>query len=565
MKFGPLEILNLIGALGFFIFGMKVMSDGLQKAAGSRMRQILSSMTRNRFLGVFTGFLITALVQSSSATTVMTVSFVNAGLLTLIESAGVMMGANIGTTVTAWLVSIFGFKVKIAAIALPIIAVGIPMLFVKRNSLKFWGEFLIGFALLFMGLEALKDTVPDLRNNPEVLAFLAEYAHMGIFSALLFVATGTILTVVIQSSSAAMALTITMCYQGWIPFEIAAPMVLGENIGTTITAELSSIVANVYAKRSARIHSLFNIIGVTWMLFAYPLYLKAINAIMLQMGMASPFENSESIPIALSYFHTAFNATNVMLLIWFVPWLVRLATRTVPSKGEQDEEFHLKYIGRGLMHTPGLELLEVRQEVANFGDMIESMGRRLRKLTEKDKPNKQYKQIEKIYNMEITSDTMEKEISNYIIKIGEGRLTEKSSIEVRSIFSIIHDLERIADIFSKIAKEYERKIELKADFHKIQVEGINQIQGKVEESLALMRQNLNNWGNGIEFETAKSLEKEINEIRTQLRRNHLQNLEKKKYDYTSGLIYYNIFIYFERAADHIINVSEALLGQPVVA
>ena len=561
MQFGFYDFLNLIGALGFFIFGMKVMSDGIQKAAGSRMRQILSSMTKNRFLGVFTGFLITALVQSSSATTVMTVSFVNAGLLTLVESAGVMMGANIGTTVTAWLVSIFGFKVKIVSIALPIIAVGLPRLLTKRGNRKNWVEFLIGFALLFMGLDALKSTVPDLRNNPEVLAFLAEYAHLGILSSVLFVAVGTVLTVVIQSSSAAMALTITMCYQGWIPFEIAAPMVLGENIGTTITAELSSIVANVYAKRSARIHSLFNIIGVTWMLFAYPFYLKVINSAMVNMGMASPFERSESIPIALSYFHTAFNLSNVLLLIWFVPWLVKLATKSVRSKGEQDEEFHLKYIGRGLMNTPGLELLEARQELGNFGDMIENMGKRLRKLMDKDKPNKQYKQIEKIYNMETTSDTMEKEISNYILKISEGRLTEKTSVEIRSIFSICHDLERIADIFSKIAKEYERKIELNVDFKKLQVDGIYSIQEKVEGALSIMSMNLNNWGKDLEIEKALNIEKEINAIRSQLRGGHLQNLEKQKYDYTSGLIYYNIFIYFERAADHIINVTEALNGQ----
>jgi phosphate:Na+ symporter len=519
-------------------------------------------MTRNRFLGVFTGFLITALIQSSSATSVMTVSFVNAGLLTLVESAGVMMGANIGTTVTAWLISIFGFKVKIVAITLPIIAISVPMLFAKRGNIRFWGELLIGFALLFMGLDALKSTVPDLRNNPEVLAFLASYADMGILSAIFFIGVGTILTVLIQSSSAAMALTITMCYQGWIPFEIAAPMVLGENIGTTITATIASIVGNVHAKRSARTHTLFNVIGVTWMLFAYPFVLKGIDYFMVvHMGLPSPFENSESIPIALSYFHTVFNLTNVLLLIWFVPTIVKIATKLVPSKGEQDEEYHLKYIGRGFMNTPGLELLEAKQELGNFGDMIESMGKRLRKLKDKDKPNKIYKQIEKIYNMETTSDTMEKEISNYILKISEGRLTEKSSVELRSIFSIIHDLERIADIFSKIAKEYERKVELKVDFHKIMIDGINAIQEKVDQALLIMTQNINNWGKGVEIEKAQILEKEINEIRSQLRRSHLVNLEKQKYDYTSGLIYYNIFIYFERSADHIINVSEALTGQ----
>jgi phosphate:Na+ symporter len=339
-------------------------------------------------------------------------------------------------------------------------------------------------------------------------------------------------------------------------------MVLGENIGTTITATIASVVGNVYAKRSARIHTLFNALGVLWMIFAYPFFLRGISYFMVeQMGLPSPFESSESIPIALSYFHTAFNITNVLIMIWFVPTLVNLATKLVPSKGEQDEEYHLKYIGRGLMNTPGLELLEARQELGNFGDMIENMGKRLRKLTDKDKPNKQLKQIEKIYNMETTSDTMEKEISNYILKISEGRLSEKLSVEVRSIFSITHDLERIADIFSKIAKEYERKIELKVDFHKLQIEGIYMIQEKVENALSLMSLNLNNWGNGLELDKATSLEKEINEIRSQLRKSHLLNLEKQKYDYTSGLIYYNIFIYFERAADHIINVSEAILGQ----
>ena len=266
---------------------------------------------------------MTCLVQSSSATTVMTVSFVNAGLMTLAESTGVMMGENVGTTLTAWLVSFFGFKVKIAHFALPIIAFGFPVLFVKRGKAKYWGEFLIGFALLFMGLAALKGAVPDLKGNPQVLEFLATYSDMGVLSTLLFIAVGTLLTIVVQSSSAAMALTITMCHQGWIPFEIAAPMVLGENIGTTITAELASLVANVHAKRSARIHSMFNIIGVTWMVFAHPYYLKAINSLMISNGSVSPFESAESVPIALSYFHTAFNVSNVFIMIWFVPLLVK--------------------------------------------------------------------------------------------------------------------------------------------------------------------------------------------------------------------------------------------------
>ena len=262
-----MQVLELVGALGFFIYGMKEMSDGIQKVAGSKMRDILRVMTSNRFLGVFTGFLVTALVQSSSASTVMIVSFVNAGLLSLVESIGVIMGANIGTTITAWLISILGFKVKISALALPIIAIGFPMMFSSRTIFKSWAQVLIGFALLFMGLDALKGAVPDLKSNPEILAFLSNYADMAYFSTLIFIAVGTILTLVVQSSSAAMALTLVMCFEGWIPFELAAAMVLGENIGTTITANLAALVGNVHAKRAAGAHFVFNIFGVIWMFF----------------------------------------------------------------------------------------------------------------------------------------------------------------------------------------------------------------------------------------------------------------------------------------------------------
>jgi phosphate:Na+ symporter len=278
MNYGFFDVLTLIGALGFFIYGMKVMSDGIQKVAGSKMRQILGAMTSNRFFGVFTGFLITTLVQSSSATTVMVVSFVNAGLLSLVESIGVIMGANIGTTLTAWLISIFGFKVKIATIALPIIAFGFPMLFAKKRRTRSWGEVLIGFALLFMGLDALKNAVPDLGSNPEILEFLSRYTDGGILTVILFVAVGTIITIVVQSSSAAMALTLVMCNEGWVPFDVAAAMILGENIGTTITANLAALVGNVHAKRAARAHLIFNLMGVTWMILAYPLFINGINS-----------------------------------------------------------------------------------------------------------------------------------------------------------------------------------------------------------------------------------------------------------------------------------------------
>jgi phosphate:Na+ symporter len=335
---------------------------------------------------VLTGFLITGLVQSSSATTVMTVSFVNAGLLSLMQSAGVMMGANIGTTVTAWFLSILGFKVKIATIALPIIAFGIPLMFFRKQRLKNYGEFLIGFALLFLGLDELKNSVPDLSTNPEALNFVAKYVDMGWFaSRLIFILIGTLLTIVIQSSSAAMALTLVMCNEGWIPFEMGAAMVLGENIGTTITAELASLVGNVHAKRSARIHSSFNIIGVSWMFFMLPVYLLMVEKIMLSSGFGDPFTTPESVPIALSYFHTAFNLSNVILLIGFVPLLVKLAVRLVPAKSDEDEEFHLEYIGTEIMRTAELSLEEARKEVAKFGKITAKMSKTLQnQLVERD-------------------------------------------------------------------------------------------------------------------------------------------------------------------------------------
>jgi len=322
MNYGFFEILNLIGALGFFIYGMKVMSEGIQKVAGAKMRSILSSMTSNRFKGVFTGFAITSIIQSSSATTVLVVSFVNAGLLSLVESIGVIMGANIGTTITAWLISIVGFKVNISNYALPIIAIGFPMMFFNREKLKFWGEFMIGFALLFMGLALLKDSVPDIKANPEILSFVKDWSGMGFLSVLIFVGVGTLLTVIIQSSSAAMALTLVMANNGWIPFEVAAAMVLGENIGTTITANLAAIVANVHAKRAAFSHFLFNVFGVTWIVMVLSPVLSWINAYMVSTGDASPYTNAESIPIALSIFHTSFNIANTILLIGFVKLII---------------------------------------------------------------------------------------------------------------------------------------------------------------------------------------------------------------------------------------------------
>jgi phosphate:Na+ symporter len=307
MKYGIIDFLTLVGSLGFFLYGMKIMSESLQRVAGDKMRSILAKMTSNPVKGVLTGLLITAIIQSSSATTVMVVSFVNAGLLSLIESIGVIMGANIGTTVTAWLISLLGFKVNISIISLPLIGVGFPLLFSNNNKRKSWGEFIIGFAMIFLGLDFLKNSVPDIKSHPEILAFLGNYTNHGVWTHLLFLTIGTVLTMIIQSSSATMALTLVMCNNGWISFDVAAAMVLGENIGTTITANLAASIANVSAKRAARAHFLFNLMGVVWVSLFFPFFLNLIAKFIVNSGGSSPYSDPHAIPVALSIFHTGFN------------------------------------------------------------------------------------------------------------------------------------------------------------------------------------------------------------------------------------------------------------------
>ena len=338
MEYGFTDILTLLGALGLFLYGMKVMSDALLELAGDRMRSILSTTTSNRYFAVLTGFTITAVIQSSSATTLMVISFTNAGLLTLREAIGVIMGANIGTTVTAWLISIFGFKVSISAMALPLVGLGFLLTLFKKKHYQHWGYFIIGFAVLFIGLQFLKESVPDIRNNPDILAFLSGYTSMGFLSILLFLLIGTLLTMVVQSSSAAMALTLLMTYEGWIPFDMAAAMVLGQNVGTTITAYLASLIANFQAKRAARAHLIFNLLGVAWTLLLFYPFLRLMEFVVLRTEGSSPFVEAAAVPVALSLFHTFFNILNTALLIGFVDPIARIVERVVPEVLEKEVE-----------------------------------------------------------------------------------------------------------------------------------------------------------------------------------------------------------------------------------
>lgn len=560
MEFGIFELLNLIGALGFFIYGMKLMSESIQKVAGSKMRQILSAMTSNRFKAIFTGFVLTSIVQSSSATTVLVVSFVNAGLLSLIESIGVIMGANIGTTITAWLISIIGFKVKVSAYALPIIAVGFPLLFVSRNKLKSWGEVLIGFALLFMGLEFLKDSVPDLKSNPEVLEFIAGWTDLGFLSILLFVGIGTIITLVVQSSSAAMALTLVAANNGWVPFDLAAAMVLGENIGTTITANLAALVANVHAKRAAAAHFVFNGFGVLWIVLLMPLFLRAIDSYMLNNYEMSPFNDAEAIPIGLSVFHTAFNIINTLILINFVGFIAKIVIKLIPSTGD-DEEFSLEFIGTGMMDTGELSIEEATKEVAKFGDITSRMSVFLRELILTDKPKRQSKLISKIKKYEEITDHIENEVSTYLSEISQGQLSSEATQKATKLMSISNDLERVGDIIFQMAMDYNGLIDERLTFTIKQQESIIEMLDAIDEAFVIMNENLNNDYKDVSMATAFEKEIVINDTKNRLQSKHLKKMEDIKYNVKAGSIYKDFYYSCERIGDHIINVSEAITGE----
>ncbi|MGB5460608.1 MAG: Na/Pi cotransporter family protein, partial [Eudoraea sp.] len=363
MEYGFTDILQLIGSLGLFLFGMKVMSDALLRLAGNKMRSILATMTSNRFLGIATGFLITSVIQSSSATTLMVVSFSNASLLTLPEAISVIMGANIGTTITAWLITLLGFKVSMSSIALPLVGFGFLFTFSEKENTKNWGGFIIGFAILFIGLQFLKDAMPNIDENPQILEFLTRYTDAGFWSVLLFLLIGTILTLIIQSSSATMALTLIMTAQGWIPFELAAAMVLGENIGTTITANIAAIVANFQAKRTARAHLIFNILGVIWMLALFYPFLRMISWTVQELGSPSPFVSAAAIPVAISLFHTVFNILNTFILVWFIKPISRLVEKIIPEVVAPEMAIEVpKYLDKEMLKYPETAIASLIKE-----------------------------------------------------------------------------------------------------------------------------------------------------------------------------------------------------------
>jgi phosphate:Na+ symporter len=540
---------------------MKLMSDSLQKVAGHRMRSILANLTSNRFKGIFTGFLVTSVIQSSSATTVMIVSFVNAGLISLIGAVSVIMGANIGTTITAWLIALLGFKVSISTFAIAIVGLTFFLLFAKNSRMRNIGELIMGFAILFIGLELLKDSVPDINKNPQIVEFLSSYTNIGYFSILLFVFIGTILTVIIQSSSATMALTLVMCYNGWIDLPIAAAMVLGENIGTTITANLAAVMANTEAKRAARAHLIFNIIGVIWMLILfYPVITLLSNWIKSMMGYDPRITTNakEVLPLTLALFHTAFNIVNTCLLVGFSPQIAKLAALMVPQKKEDMEDiFKLTYIDKSFFGTDELSLIQTQRELTEFSKRLIRMFGFVNRLVFEQHPKDFSALLNRVAKYEEITDRMEEEIATYLSHVSEGQLSHKSAMEARGILNIIDDMESSADVMFKISKIIEDFDNMKLEFSKEQLQHLAKMKNKAQQALEIMDYNLQNWDKA-DFIKAVELEQSMNDYRNFLREKHVEDLKNKEYKFKVGSYYSQLFSLYEKIGDYVFNVSESI-------
>ena len=555
MEYSFYDFLALLGSLALFLYGMKIMSEGLQKFAGDRLRNILTAMTTNRVTGVLTGTLITALVQSSSATTVMVVSFVNAGLLTLSQSISVIMGANIGTTVTAWIISALGFKVDISVFALPLLAFGVPLLFSQKSSRKSIGEFIFGFSFLFMGLDLLKKNAPDLSQNPDMLAFVQNYTDMGFFSVILFVLIGTVLTMIVQASSATMAITLIMCANGWISFELGAALVLGENIGTTITANLAALTANTQARRAALAHLMFNVFGVMWVLILFKPFLSMVDWI-IDDWMQVSNAGGVAVSFKLSAFHTCFNVCNVLILIWFVKLIERTVCRLIPQK-ETEEEYRLQFISGGMLSTAELSLLQGRKEINLFAERIQRMFGMVRNLLHTTNENEFNKLFARIEKYEGISDNMEVEIATYLTQVSEGRLSSESKLEIREMLREVSEIESIGDSCYNLARTMSHKRRANVEFTDEQYGHIEQMFQLTDTALTQMIALIEDTHHAVDVNRSFNLEHEINNYRDQLKDRNVVDINEKAYNYQTGVHYMDLIAECEKLGDYVVNVVEA--------
>ncbi|HBZ34717.1 MAG TPA: Na+/Pi-cotransporter [Bacteroidales bacterium] len=548
------HILSLVGSLGLFLYGMKLMSEGLQKFAGERLRQILGGMTRNRIVGVVTGIVITVLIQSSMATTVMVVSFVNAGLMTLLQSIGVIMGANIGTTASAWLISAIGFNINIAAFALPLMAIGMPFLYFGNSRYKSLGEFFLGFAFLFMGLSFLQDSSVALHVDTALAALLAHVSSGNFWCIMLFVLIGAVITMLLQSSVVAMAITL-MLYDMNIPgfsFELAAALVMGLNLGTTLTANIAALSGNTSARRAALVHFLFNFVGVVLVLPIFQPFIRAVQWCVTDMlGMT---ENM----FQLSMFHTAFNVLNTLVLIWFVKPIEKLVCWIIPNK-DNEEEYRLKFISKGLLSTSELSILQAWQEIESFAERTQRMFGMVKELYAADSNTDFVRIFSRIEKYEGICDRMEIEIAEYLNKVADGRLSDHSKQELHAMLRIVSELESVGDACYNMSRTIRHKHETKQNYDGYIDTNLEAMFALADQALEQMVKVVSlNYLAQNDFDVAMNIEHEIDNLRTELKTENSQNVSTKLYEYQISVTYMDIISECEKLGDYVINVEEAL-------
>ncbi|MBD5311775.1 MAG: Na/Pi cotransporter family protein [Muribaculaceae bacterium] len=590
MNYSILDFISLLGAVCLFLYGMKVMSEGLQKVAGDRLRNILGIMTKNRVTGVLTGILITALIQSSSASTVMVVSFVNAGLMSLAQSMAVIFGANVGTTVTTWIISAFSFEVKISDYSILLLALAVPMLFMKKSTYKSLGEFLIGFCFLFMGLDLISVYVPNLQENPEMLAFVTDYASMGYRSVLIFFVIGIVLTMVAQSSAATFAITLIMCSQGWITYELGCAIILGGNIGTTITPVLASLSGNLAAKRTAMGHVLFNVLGSIIVLCIFtpfvtlvaditkavegtdPLTItRAEEAAMGDATLLDPATGTltakaqASMAFALAMFPTVFNTCNLLIMIWFTNLYVKIVCWIMPARNkDEQEDFSLKFIGRGMLSASELNITQAQKEIVVYGERVQRMLAMARQLIHTGEKESDFSDIyNRLEKYEEISDRMEIEIGNFLNHVAEGRLSPESKMRISGMLRIISEIESIADGCFNVAKTMTRKNQNHVEFDGAILKEIDTmydlVDGAMNNMLELLREMETPEDSRII--TAYNREREINNYRNKLRDANIFNINNKKYDYQEGIFFMDLISEAEKLGDYMLNVVEGVKHQ----
>lgn len=551
--------LKIIGSLALLIYGMKVMSEALQKMAGSQLRHILGAMTTNRFTGMLTGTFITCAVQSSSATTVMTVSFVNAGLLTLAQAISVIMGANIGTTLTAWIMSL-GFSVNLIDFVFPAFIVGLVLIYTRRH--RYIGDFLFGIAFMFFSLVLLSQAGNELQldNNPELVEFFKSFDTGSYLTIIAFLLIGTVITCIVQSSAAVMAITILLCSTGVLPIYLGIALVMGENIGTTVTANLAALGANTQARRAALAHLMFNVFGVVWVLvFFYPFVNMVCSIVDYDptAGNAAP----QKLSIVLAMFHTMFNVCNTFILIWFIPQMEKVVCKMIkPSRRDEEEDFRLRFISSGIMQTPELSVLEARKEITSFAERIQRMFSMVRDLLETNNDADFAKLFARIEKYETISDNMEIEIAKYLDNVSNAHLSDETKGKIRAMLREISEIESIGDSCYNIARTINRKIKGKEDFTDEQYQHLHQMFSLTNDSLTQMNVIVSGRKDNLDVNRSFNIENEINNYRTQLKSQNINDVNDHKYTYAIGTMYMDIISECEKLADYVVNVVEVRMG-----